>query len=66
MEPQHRVAIIFPSGDKVHADFAANLAVMVGYSGAHGVALGIYNPRSSMVCKSRHIGVLEALSGDRS
>lgn len=54
-----RIAIIFPSNDTVHADFASCLARLVAYSSAH-YELVIINPKSSLIQKGRYMGVVQA------
>lgn len=57
-----RIAIIVPSPDMVHTDFAMSLTNMVTYTSMQQrYQLGIINPRSSLVQKGRWDGVRQAL-----
>ena len=54
-EPTPKVAICFPSGDMVHADFALSLAGMVNSTG--GLETPIVSAKSSIVAQARNNGV---------
>jgi hypothetical protein len=58
-----QVAIVIPSGDMVHTDFAMSLVQLMSYTTmmTKDVATAIINPRSSMVQKGRWAGVKSAL-----
>jgi glycosyltransferase involved in cell wall biosynthesis len=56
--PLPRVAISFPSGDMVHADFALSLAGMCNE--CNGLPLDVYSNKSSIVAKARNNGVAMA------
>ncbi len=55
------IALILPTGDMVHTDFALSLANVCGYLMAKGINFFIVNPRSSSIDKSRNNGVKVAL-----
>jgi hypothetical protein len=59
-----KVAIIVPSGDMVHTDFAMCLTRLATASRGSGLkmALMIINPKSSLIQKGRWTGVTEALA----
>lgn len=61
-----RVAIVTPSNDMVHADYAFCLAQLVAHSSRAGVELALINPRSSLVQKGRWQGVKDALAAGAS
>lgn len=54
-----KVAVVVPSGDMVHADFALALAGMCHSSGA--LTVDIFSAKSSIVAEARNIGVDLAL-----
>lgn len=61
-----QIAIVIPSNDMVHADFAFSLAKLIGH---HSITrptdlLAVVNPRSSLVQKGRTDGVNHALAFD--
>lgn len=56
-----RIAIVIPSGDMVHTDFAMSLTNLVAHS-IKSCEVTIINPRSSMIPKGRWDGVKQALS----
>lgn len=56
-----KIAIITPSPDLVHADFAACLARLVAISTMNGFEVMFINPRFSTVGKARWDGVRKAL-----
>jgi hypothetical protein len=57
-----KVAIVTPSGDMVHTDFAMCLVRLVAASMGAGIQPMIINPKSSLVQKGRWSGVTEALA----
>ena len=57
-----KVAIVIPSGDMVHTDFAMCLTRLVAASMGTGIQPMLINPKSSLVQKGRWSGVTEALS----
>lgn len=59
-----KIAIVIPSGDMVHTDFAMCLTRLVAASMGTGIQPVIINPKSSLVQKGRWFGVTEALSHD--
>lgn len=59
-----RIAIIIPSGDMVHTDFAMCLTRLVATTFSAGIEAFIINPRSSLVQKGRWNGVRQALAHD--
>ncbi len=57
-----KIAIVIPSHDMVHTDFAMCLTRLIAYTVSVGhVEPVIINPRSSLVQKGRWIGVKQAL-----
>jgi len=56
-----KVAIVIPSGDMVHTDFAMCLTRLVATSMGAGIQPMIINPKSSLVQKGRWSGVRQAL-----
>lgn len=59
-----KVAIVIPSGDMVHTDFAMCLTRLVAASMGAGVQPILINPKSSLVQKGRWDGVRQALDLD--
>jgi hypothetical protein len=57
-----KVAIIYPSGDMLHAQFCGSLVNLVAYSQSLGIQTFSVNPRSSLVQVSRFIGVETAIA----
>ena len=58
-----QVAIVIPSGDMVHTDFAMSLVSLVSYTTVmtEDISVALINPRSSMVQKGRYKGVRQAI-----
>ena len=56
------VAMVLPTGDLVHTDFAMSLVNLCVHTAASGVSFVIANPRSSSIVKGRNIGVEAALA----
>ena len=56
------VALVLPTGDLVHTDFAMSLVNLCVHTVASGVSFVIANSRSSSIVKSRNIGVEAALA----
>lgn len=59
-----QVAIVIPSGDMVHTDFAMSLMSLVSYTAmmTKDISTAIINPRSSLVQKGRYEGVRQAIN----
>lgn len=57
------VSIVVPSGEMVHADFSISLAQIAGFTNRAAPTLktAIVNPRSSLVQRGRHIGVIDSM-----
>lgn len=55
------MAVVFPSGDMLHARFCNNLVRLVSYSQSLGLLVNVINPRCSLVQIGRFMGVETAL-----
>jgi hypothetical protein len=55
-----RIAIVVPSGDMCHADFAMCLARMTASMTADRMQFAVVNPRCSLIQKGRYEGVIAA------
>lgn len=57
-----RVAVVYPSGDMLHAQFCGSLVNMVAYSQSKGIQAICINPRCSIIQMSRYLGVESAIA----
>lgn len=61
MNKMKRIAVVIPSRDMVHTDFALSLANLMTRLSQAGVAAYMVNPRHSTIDKGRNTGVMQAL-----
>jgi len=59
-KPLH-VAIVYPSGDMLHAQFCGSLVNLVAYSSSIGIQVSCINPKCSLVQIGRFMGIETAI-----